>query len=195
MFPARISPEMRKIPPGMHLDYYQAESRFHAVICLTKSERRVEFMTSLVRSNGSFFPTIPSLLDDFFNRDWLDSSLAGWWTGGATLPAVNVKETGDDFRIEVAAPGMKRGDFKVELDNDVLTISAEREDRKEEKGSDGHYTRREFSYDSFRRSFSLPEDKVRGDKITARYVDGILQVTVPKSEEAKVKPPKQIAVA
>ena len=152
-------------------------------------------MKSLVKSNGSFMPTIPSLFDDFFTRDWLDSSLANWRVAGATLPAVNVVETNDDFRIEVAAPGMKRGDFKVELDNNVLTISSEREDKAEEKDSNGNYTRREFSYQSFQRSFSLPENKVLGDKITARYVDGILHVTVPKSEDAKVKPAKQIAVA
>lgn len=152
-------------------------------------------MKSLIKSNGSLFPTIPSLFDDFFTRDWLDSSLANWRVSGATLPAVNVMETNDDFRIEVAAPGMKRSDFKVELDNNVLTISSQREDKNEEKDENGNYTRREFSYQSFQRSFSLPENKVLGDKIAARYVDGILHVTVPKSEEAKVKPAKQIAVA
>lgn len=153
-------------------------------------------MKSLVKSNnGQFFPTIPSLFDDFLNRDWLDSSLANWRVSGATLPAVNVMETNDDFRIEVAAPGMKRNDFKVELDNNVLTISSERQDNAEEKDSNGNYSRREFSYQSFQRSFSLPENKVLGDKISARYVDGILYVTVPKSEEAKVKPARQIAVS
>lgn len=151
-------------------------------------------MKSLVKSNGTLFPTIPSLFDDFFTRDWLDSSLANWRVNGASLPAVNVMETNEDFRIEVAAPGMKRSDFKVELDNNVLTISSEREDKSEEKDSNGNYARREFSYQSFQRSFSLPENKVLRDKITARYVDGILHVTAPKSEEAKVKPAKQIAV-
>ena len=151
-------------------------------------------MKSLVKSNGQFFPTIPSLFDDFFNRDGLDSSLANWRVSGATLPAVNVSETADDFKIEVAAPGMKRDDFKVELDNNVLTISSERQDQSDEKDSNGNYTRREFSYQSFQRSFSLPENKVMGDKISARYADGILYVTVPKSEDAKVKPPRQIAV-
>lgn len=151
-------------------------------------------MKSLVKSNGTFFPTIPSLFDDFFTRDWLDSSLANWRVSGATLPAVNVMETNDDFRIEVAAPGMKRSDFKVELDNNVLTISSQREEKAEEKDAAGNYTRKEFSYQSFQRSFSLPENKVIGDKISARYADGILHVTVPKSEEAKVKPAKQIAV-
>ena len=69
-------------------------------------------MKSLVKSNGTFFPAIPSLFDDFLTRDWLDSSLANWRVSGATLPAVNVMETNDDFKIEVAAPGMKRNDFK-----------------------------------------------------------------------------------
>jgi HSP20 family protein len=152
-------------------------------------------MKSLVKSNGDFFPALPSLIDDFFTRDWLDSSLANWRVTGATLPAVNVMETNDEFRIELAAPGMKRNDFKVELDNNVLTISSEREDHSEQKDERGNYTRKEFSYQSFQRSFSLPENKVLGEKITARYLDGILYVTVPKSEEAKVKPAKQIAVA
>lgn len=152
-------------------------------------------MKTLVRTNGSLFPTMPSLLNDFFADDWLDSSLANWKSSGTTLPAVNVRETNDDFRIEVAAPGMKRDDFKVQLDNNVLTISSQRENSHEEKDSDGNYTRREFSYQSFQRSFALPEDKVEGDKIAARYVDGILQVTVPKREEAKVKPARQISVS
>ena len=151
-------------------------------------------MKTLVRTNGSLFPAIPSLLNDLFTDDWFNSSLANWKQTGATLPAVNVRETGDDFRIEVAAPGMKRDDFKVELDNQVLTISSERQDSREEKDN-GSYTRKEFSYQAFQRSFTLPENQVEGDKIAARYVDGILHITVPKKEEAKVKPAKQITVA
>lgn len=148
---------------------------------------------SLVKTNGSLFPAIPSLLDDFFGRDWLDSTMANWRTSGSTLPAVNVQETNDNYTIEVAAPGMKRDDFKIELDNNVLTISSQREDSHEEK--DGNYTRREFSYQSFQRSFSLPQEKVKGEEINAKYLDGILRVTVPKAEHAKRKPAKQIAVA
>ena len=150
-------------------------------------------MKSLVKTNGSLFPAIPSLFEDFFTKDWLDSSLATWKTAGATLPAVNVQETGSEFQIEVAAPGMKRNDFNIELQNNVLTISASWQHNTEDK--DVNYTRREFNYQSFQRSFSLPETKVDGDKIAARYVDGILRITVPKNEEAKVKPAKQIAVS
>lgn len=151
-------------------------------------------MKTLVRTNGNLFPAIPSLLNDLFTDDWFNSSLANWKSTGASLPAVNVRESNDEFRIEVAAPGMKRDDFKVELENNVLTISSEREDKHEEKDNEG-YTRREFSYQSFQRSFRLPETQVEGEKIAARYVDGILQITVPKKEEAKVKPAKQIAVS
>ena len=152
-------------------------------------------MKTLVRTNGNLFPAIPSLLNDFFTDDWFDSSLANWRSSGTTLPAVNVRETNDEFRIEVAAPGMKRDDFKVELDNNVLIISSQREDSREEKDNNGDYTRREFSYQSFQRSFTLPDGKVEGDKIAASYVDGILKVTVPKREEAKLKPAKQIAIS
>jgi HSP20 family protein len=157
-------------------------------------ERRT-IMKTLVKNNGNLFPAIPSLLNDFFTDDWLDSSLSNWRSTGTTLPAVNVRETNDDFRIEVAAPGMKRDDFKVELDNHVLTISSEREQKQEEKDNQGNYTRQEFSYQSFQRSFSLPKDKIEGEKISARYEDGILHITVPKKETAKVRPVKQIAVS
>ena len=152
-------------------------------------------MKTLVRTNGTMFPSIPSLLNDLFSDDWIDSSLANWKTSGASLPAVNVRETNDDFLIEVAAPGLKRDDFKVELDNNVLTISCEQEAKGEENGRNDGYSRREFSYQSFQRSFSLPESRVDGDKIAAKYVDGILHISIPKREEAKVKPAKQIKVA
>ena len=152
-------------------------------------------MKSLVKSNGTFFPAIPSLFDDFFNRDWLDSSLADWRVTGATLPAVNVMETNDDFKIEVAAPGMKRSDFKVELDNNVLTISSERENKSEEKDSNGNYTKREFSYQSFQRSFQLPAQVVDADKIEAKYEHGLLHLVIPKKEEAKQRPPRMIQIS
>lgn len=154
-------------------------------------------MRDLVKSNGNgtTFPSLPSFFDDFFTRDWFGSRLTDWWMPGATLPAVNVVENDNDFVIEVAAPGMNRKDFKVELDDDLLTISSEREDKKEETDDHGRYTRKEFSYQSFRRSFRLPEGRVLGDKVSARYQNGILYVTVPKSEEAKAKPVRQIAVA
>jgi len=142
-------------------------------------------MKTLVKSNSSLFPAIPSLFDEFFNKDWLDSSLGTWKTSGATLPAVNVRETNDEFCIEVAAPGMKREDFRVELQNDMLTISSEVQSQQEQNGQHGDYTRKEFSYQSFQRSFSLPENRVDGGKIVARYNDGILKVMIPKRERLR----------
>jgi HSP20 family protein len=152
-------------------------------------------MKTLVKSNGNLFPSVPSLLNDFFADDWFNSTLANWRPAGTTLPAVNLKETNDEFVVEVAAPGMKRDDFKVELDNQMLTISSERETNKEDKDADGNYTRREFSYQSFQRSFALPVGKIDGDRIAARYTDGILYITVPKNENAKVKPARQIQIS
>lgn len=149
-------------------------------------------MRTLVRQTGNLFPSLPSLLEDFFSKDWADSTLANR-TNGFSLPAVNVRETNDAFLLEVAAPGMKREDFKVELDNNVLTISSQREEKQDDQGNE-NFTRREFSYQYFQRSFSLPENKVEGDKISARYVDGILHITAPKKEEARVKPVKQISI-
>ena len=151
-------------------------------------------MKNLVRTNGNSFSSIPSLLNDFFMDDWFDSSIRNWRSTGATLPSVNVRETNEDFIIEVAAPGMNRADFKVELDNNILSISSEFEGKNEPAEQNGNYNRREFNYKSFQRSFSLPETKVEGAKISAKYKDGILFVTVPKKEEAKVRPARQITV-
>ncbi len=151
-------------------------------------------MKTLSRTNGTMFPAIPSLLNNFFNEDWLDSSLATWRSENATLPAVNVRETNEEYKIEVAAPGMQKNNFKIELENHVLTISADVQHNTNDQNEQGDYTRREFSYRSFQRTFALPENKVEGDKIAARYQDGILFITIPKREEAKVKPPKQITI-
>lgn len=151
-------------------------------------------MKTIMRTNGTLFPSMPSLFNDLFPDEWIDSSHANWKTSGASLLAVNVKETNDDYQLEVAAPGMKRDAFKVELDNNVLTISAQQEEKHDDNEQYSAYSRREFSYQSFQRSFSLPGSKVDGEKIAAKYVDGILHITIPKREEAKIKPAKQIKV-
>ena len=152
-------------------------------------------MKPLVRTNGNLLPALPSLIEDFFNRDLLDSSASSWRSSGATMPSVNIAETNEEYLIDVAAPGMKRENFKIELDNNILTISSEVESQNEEKDNKTNFTRREFSYQSFQRSFSLPENKVEGEKITARYSDGILHIAIPKREEAKVKPARQITIS
>lgn len=152
-------------------------------------------MGTLMRNNRSLFPTIPSFLDNMLTRDWFNGSPANNGGDGGTMPAVNVRETNDAFELEVAAPGMSKQDFNVELDNNMLVISAQKRHDHEEQDKEGNYTRREFSYQSFTRTFSLPERMVEGDKISAKYHDGILHISIPKTEEAKVKPAKQIEIA
>ena len=143
-------------------------------------------MGTLMKNDRSLFPAIPSFFDDMLTRDWFNWP-SDFQTNKWSVPAVNVKETNDAFELEIAAPGMTKSDFKVELDNDMLVISAEKENKNEEKDDKGNFTRREFNYQSFTRTFSLPERLVKGDKIAAKYNDGILHISVPKTEEAKTK--------
>ncbi|MBW6459421.1 MAG: Hsp20/alpha crystallin family protein [Bacteroidales bacterium] len=133
----------------------------------------------------------PGLIDEFFGRDvfpgfFLDVDKR------MNVPAVNIIEGKDDFRIEVAAPGLDKKDFKIDLDNNVLTISSEKEEKNEQ--NEYRFMRREFSYSSFSRSFSLP-DTANTEKVTAKHADGILTVTIPKREEAKVKPSREIKIS
>lgn len=148
-------------------------------------------MTLLRRTNGRTLPDLPSMLDDFFNKDWFNSMDTFGMERGQ-LPAVNIREKDDQYELEVAAPGMKKDDFNVELDNDMLIISAEQKDERKEE--DSRYTRREFNYRSFNRSFQLPERLVMEDKINAEYHDGVLHITIPKSKEARTKRAKRIAI-
>ena len=109
------------------------------------------------------------------------------------MPSVNVVETNDEFLIEVAAPGYNKDEFNIELDDDVLVLSTEIEKEKELKEGE-RFTKREFSYHSFKRSFTLPE-LVEKDQINAKYENGILFVSIPKKEEAKPTPARNIKVA
>jgi HSP20 family protein len=109
-----------------------------------------------------------------------------------TMPAVNVRETNDAYLVNVAAPGLKKEDFLVNLENDILTIACEKEVKNEEK-KDDRFTRREFSYTSFERSFTLPKT-AEADKIEAKYENGILDIKIPKKAMAIQKPAKQIKI-
>ena len=113
-------------------------------------------------------------------------------TLGVNIPSVNVKELPKEYDLELAAPGLERKDFKLEVTNHTLSISAEKEE--EEKESSEGYTRREFSYSSFSRTFNLPEN-ANTDKIDATYENGLLKVVIPKLKETSVEKPKQIAVS
>lgn len=144
----------------------------------------------LARRNENY---IPSIFDRFFNNDLMDWNLTNFSSTNTSLPAVNVKENNDEFCIEVAAPGMTKKDFNISFHNNVLTISSEKEDEKKEK--EDNYSRREFSYQSFQRSFTVANNAVDSDKISAKYADGILTITLPKREEVKPKPLKEIKIS
>ncbi len=144
---------------------------------------------SLVRFNATQ-PALSSLFENFFGHG-TDEFFHPARTGTS---AVNVKEDNEAFRVEVAAPGLKKEDFEVTLDNGLLTISAESRREHEEKNDEARYTRREFSYHSFSRSFTLP-NTVEADRIDARYQDGVLHLEIPKKEEVKRKAPRQVAIA
>tara|TARA_R110001632_G_scaffold84909_2_gene186895 strand:+ start:468 stop:944 length:477 start_codon:yes stop_codon:yes gene_type:complete len=141
-------------------------------------------------SNASH-SNVSTWLDDIFNRD-LPSVFTSNFNTGMSVPKVNIKETADAFMVEVAVPGLKKSDFKLDLDNQVLTISTESKEENEHK--EENYTRREFGYSSFKRTFTLP-DSVNDEKINANYTDGILSVLLPKKEEAKQKPARSIKIS
>lgn len=128
----------------------------------------------LVKSSD--FPFFPTLMDDIF-RDFSDSN--------DTLPAVNIKEDETSFMVEVAVPGLAKDDININVENNVLTISSEKKAENEETKE--NYTRKEYSYQSFKRSFNLPKDIVDSDKIEAAHVNGELKITIPKVEKVAPK--------
>ena len=148
---------------------------------------------TLARRND-LFPRMNSLFDDFFANDGRNWGINNFSATNTTLPAVNIKETAETFEVEMAAPGMNKEDFKIELDGNQLTISSEKQTQDEEKEGD-RYTRKEFSYQSFQRVFQLPKEVVDAENIQARYENGVLHLVVPKREEAKQRPPRMIQIA
>lgn len=146
---------------------------------------------TLIKYNKNGTRGLPTLFESFFNDDFglfPDFIKASQMNRG--IPAVNTKETESGYEIEVAAPGMDKGDFVVNLEDNVLTVSSEKQTSKNEE--DDGYTLKEFSYNSFSRSFTLP-DSADGEKISAKYENGILKLELPKIKDAK-KSPKMIEV-
>lgn len=142
-------------------------------------------MLATFKRQNPFFPVFS---DSFFRENFLNDS--DW----ATSPAVNIVENKDGFRIEVAAPGLDKDDFHINVDKNVLVISSEKEASTESKDEkDEKYFRKEFSYSSFKRSFSLPE-YADTDKIKATHANGVLNVFIPKRDEAKEKPARAISI-
>jgi HSP20 family protein len=146
---------------------------------------------SIIKRN-ELFPGL-NLFDDFFSKELWNGGLNNNSTTNTTIPLVNIKETNESYEVEMAAPGMSKNDFKVELDGNVLTITSEKQNENEAKDGE-RYSRLEFSYQSFQRSFQLPKEVVDADKIEAKYENGVLRLVVPKKEEAKPKPPKMIHI-
>jgi HSP20 family protein len=136
--------------------------------------------TKALTTNGG--ETFPALFDDFF-RPWNE-----WFNSGSifgktlNLPAVNITDNKDDYEVSLAAPGMKKEDFNIDVEGNMLTISCEKEQESEDKNA--KYTRKEYNFTTFSRSFTLP-DEVNKEKINACYEDGLLKLTLPKKEEAK----------
>jgi HSP20 family protein len=151
-------------------------------------------MSTLIKRNSLLLPAWTSnllgakkiLSPRFFDFDDEDFDFT------KQVPSVNINESEKEYKIEMAAPGLERKDFKVEVENGVLSISSEKEEEsKEEKKN---YTRREYSYNSFSRSFTLPDNSLP-DKINAKYENGVLHITLPKKEVTVSKPAKEIKVA
>lgn len=130
-----------------------------------------------VRRNQNW---LPGLFNDFFGNEWVDKS-------NATAPAVNIIESEDDFKVEVAAPGMTREDFKVNINEDnELTVTMEKksEQSEEDKKHKGTYLRREFSYSQFQQRLILP-DNVMKEQIAARVENGVLTIDIPKKKQTE----------
>jgi HSP20 family protein len=138
---------------------------------------------NLIRKQAPFFP---SLIDDFINQDWNLKT-----PSSTTLPAVNIKDLEAQFEIELAVPGMKKSDFEIEVEDGLLSISSSLEE--EQVTEKGKFTRREFSYNSFKRTFTIPES-VDPSNIEAQYSEGVLQLRLPKRKEALPQPKKLIKI-
>lgn len=145
---------------------------------------------TLVKFNQQPVKTLSGIMDDIFNGKFINKDFATSDFFGAHAP-VNIRETKDAYVLDVVAPGFEKGDFKINLDGQTLTISSEK--KSEQKVENEKQIRREFSFRSFTRSFTLDEN-VDADKINAKYDNGVLKLTLPK-KEAKQETAKEIIVA
>ena len=141
-------------------------------------------MTTLTRRNQNSFP---SIFSDFFDNDDFWGVRSPMMRQQPNVPAANIRETDKAYVIEMATPGIPKENINVEVENDMLTISGEnRQEQTEENNENGRYTRREFSYSSFNRSFKLPPN-VKADDVKAQVNNGVVNITLPKTEEQRNK--------
>ncbi len=147
---------------------------------------------SLIKRRENDFPSFSSLFNDFFDQTLLNWGNSNFSSTHTSIPSVNLKETKDNFEVEVAAPGLEKKDFQITLDGNYLTISSSKEEKQEHTEPD--YKRKEFSYQSFRRTIKLPEDVIDDERIAATYENGLLQLTIPKKGETKGKTSRLIEI-
>jgi HSP20 family protein len=148
-------------------------------------------MSTLLKTNtGRIKPaTLSNFFDPYFKRDWADIFGKDMVD---TIPAANIAETNGSYMVELAAPGLKKEDFKIKVDGDMITISSEKET--ETKSEEKDYSRREYNYTSFSRSFQLPES-IDQEKIKATYADGLLRVDLPKKTVSESQSARKITVS
>ncbi len=142
---------------------------------------------TLIRRVNNNYPVFQNWLEDFIGT--VDNSINN--RTRSTVPAVNIAETDNSFEIAFAAPGLTKSDFTIHLENDVLTVKSEKEN--DQNGSNSNFTRKEFNFSTFQRSFTLP-DMADSEHIKAEYQNGILNIEIPKKEEAKAKPAREIEI-
>ncbi|WP_312750636.1 Hsp20/alpha crystallin family protein [Epilithonimonas hominis] len=150
-------------------------------------------MSIVKRNTGDLFPASPrTLFDDFFSRELFNWGNNNFSSTRTTLPSVNIKELDNCFEVEVAAPGLEKEDFMITLEGNLLTISSTKKNETEDRT--GQYMRKEFSYQSFSRSFELAKDVVDEERIQAKYENGVLKLNIPKTEKARKQEPKLIEI-
>lgn len=150
-------------------------------------------MFSLTKTNNErnrLFTDFPLLFDDAFSKNIFEKQNKMFNT-----PAVNIKETDKSFELDLAVPGMDKKDFKIELNDCRITISAKHEHKVEETNEKERYSRREFSYQSFSRSFVLAEDLIDTETINAKYENGILNVSLPKKSNTQINLSREIQIS
>lgn len=148
---------------------------------------------TILKRNGNLQNYFPKFFDDLLNRDVFNGSLSNFSDTNTTIPAVNIKETPNSYEVEAAVPGMEKKDFKLLLEDNMLTISSEKA-LQNEPDETAKYMTREFSYQSFYRTFTLQKEVVDSENIQAKYQDGVLHLQIPKKEQAKQQQPKRIEI-
>jgi HSP20 family protein len=142
----------------------------------------------MLAKRNMYYPRYSKLFNDFYHKGFGHSHASGY----SSVPKVNIQEFDDKFEVFMAAPGMNKEDFNIRIEDNLLTISSEK--KEENKENTEKYTRKEYSYQSFSRSFIIPKDVVNSQDITAKYENGELYISLPKKEEAKAQPPREISI-